>query len=197
MCIRDRPLTPSSYTTTPASTTPPSASLVSSTIYPFKVADAIPISLGLTATQGGVQLSQGYTNLYSQILAETDSAVFHAIIYSELVPFQSRRLVESISPIISLESLIKVLQQQDNIQPQLYGAVEQALLPPGVTLCVPQSIASGNVSGETVTENINVQYASCLPPEGLNFDEINMTPYVGFPPINQTDEITVSYSVTI
>ena len=81
-----QPLTPSSYTTTPASATPPSASLVSSTIYPFKVSDAMSIGLGLTATEGGVQLSQGYINLYSQILAGTDSAVFHAIIYSELAP---------------------------------------------------------------------------------------------------------------
>ena len=46
----------------------------------------MPIGLGLTATEGGVQLSTGYTNLYSQILAETNSAVFHAIIYSELAP---------------------------------------------------------------------------------------------------------------
>ncbi len=98
---------------------------------------------------------------------------------------------------VSLESLIQVLQQQDNVQPQLYGAVEQALLPPGVTLCVPQSVTSGSISGETVTESIAVQYASCLPPEGLNFDEINMTAFIGFPSINQTVEITVSYSLSV
>ena len=70
--------------------------------------------------------------------------------------------------------------------------MEQAVLPPGVTLCVPQSVASGSISGETVTENIGVQYASCLPPEGMEFDEINMVPYIGFPPINQTDEISTN-----
>ena len=187
-----QPLTPSSYTTTPASPTPPSASLVSSTIYPFKVADAMSIGLGLTATEGGVQLSKGYTNLYSQILAETDSAVFHAIIYSELAPLQPNTLIESITPVISLESLLKILQQQENIQLQLYGSVEQAVLPPGVTLCVPQSVTSGSVSGETVTENISVQYASCLPPEGLEFDEINIVSFLGFPPYNQTDEISTN-----
>ena len=108
---------------------------------------------------------------------------------------------------------MKILQQQENIQLQLYGSVEQAVLPPGVTLCVPQSIASGSISGETVTENIGVQYASCLPPEGLEFDEINAisflglppanqtdeistNTYLGLPPVNQTDEIVVTYSVT-
>jgi len=186
---------------------------VSSTIYPFKVADAMSIGLGLTATEGGVQLSKGYINLYSQILAETDSAVFHAIIYSELAPLQANTLIESITPVISLESLLKILQQQENIQLQLYGSVEQAVLPPGVTLCVPQSATSGSVSGETVTENIGVQYASCLPPEELEFDEIDAIPllglppvnqtdeistntYLGLPPVNQTDEIVVTYSVT-
>jgi len=91
---------------------------------------------------------------------------------------------------------LKILQQQENIQLQLYGSVEQAVLPPGVTLCSPQSVANGSISGETVTENIGVQYASCLPPEGLEFDEINMIPFLGLPPTNHTDEIVVSYSVT-
>ena len=79
--------------------------------------------------------------------------------------------------------------------------------------CSPQSVASGSISGETVTENIGVQYTSCLPPEELEFDEINVisflgvppvnqtdeisiNTYLGLPPVNQTDEITVSYSVT-
>ena len=70
--------------------------------------------------------------------------------------------------------------------------MEQAVLPPGVTLCAPQSVANGSISGETVTENIGVQYASCLPPEGLEFDEINMVPFLGFPPINQTNEISTN-----
>ena len=87
---------------------------------------------------------------------------------------------------------MKILQQQENIQLQLYGSVEQAVLPPGVTLCVPQSVANGSVSGETVTENIGVQYASCLPPEGMEFDEINIVSFLGFPPYNQTDEISTS-----
>ena len=118
--------------------------------------------------------------------------MFHAIIYSELAPLQANTLIESITPVISLESLLKILQQQENIQLQLYGSVEQAVLPPGVTLCVPQSVTSGSVSGETVTENISVQYASCLPPEGLEFDEINIVSFLGFPPYNQTDEISTN-----
>jgi len=68
--------------------------------------------------------------------------------------------------------------------------VEQAVLPPGVTICSPQPVVSGSISGETVTENIGVQYASCLPPEGMEFDEINATPFLGLPPVNQTDEIS-------